>query len=256
MDFVTLYGTELDRELGTADRTQRFTTARRKAAINAAQLEWVKRTECLSKETTLAMMDATGEYDIEATVTDFGAITAQGISIKIVDSGANIRYIEGDDLIETTVERLNVEEPGWRAATPSQPIYWYLRRNGGALYLGVHPAPEITVGDTWTVILPYWIIPADLSADADEPFTVSANILKSLRPYHRYLANFAASQLEQLRKDAEREATQLQKFELGVQDYLTAQAPKRGTRVRMARDYRGDANAHGGRRRFDPRVWP
>jgi hypothetical protein len=48
MDFVTLYGLELDRELGSADRTVLFTTARRKAAINAAQLEWVKRTECFT----------------------------------------------------------------------------------------------------------------------------------------------------------------------------------------------------------------
>ena len=50
MTFLELYGTELDRELGTTDRTQRFTTARRKAAINAGQLEFVRRTECLTRE--------------------------------------------------------------------------------------------------------------------------------------------------------------------------------------------------------------
>lgn len=255
MDFVTLYGTELDRELGTADRTVRFTTARRKAAINAAQLEWVKRTECLAKETTIALVDGTQEYDIEATVTDFGAISAQGVSVKIVPASGTTRYIEGDDLIETSVERLNVEEPGWRASSASQPRMVYLRRNGGALNIGLHPAPDITVGDTWTLILPYWIIPADMSADADEPFTVSSNILKSLRPYHRALVHWAAGDLEQLRKDAQREAVQRQKFEALVEEYKASLTPKRGGRVRMVRDYRGDS-MRGRRQIFDPRIFP
>ena len=87
MDFLTLYGTELDRELGTTDRTQRFTTARRKEAINAAQLRFLKRTGCVTKQTTIALVDGTQEYDVEATVTDFGGITAQGLAIKMMIGG-------------------------------------------------------------------------------------------------------------------------------------------------------------------------
>ena len=65
MTFLELYGTELDRELGTVDRTQRFTTARRQAAINAAQVEFVKRTECLTRSVSISLVDGTREYDLE-----------------------------------------------------------------------------------------------------------------------------------------------------------------------------------------------
>ena len=254
MDFVTLYGIELDRELGTTDRDQRFTTARRKAAINTAVARFIKRTECVTKQTTIAIVDETGEYDIEATVTDFGGIAAQGVSIKIVDSGGNVRYIEGDDLRETTTERLNVEEPGWRAATASQPMYVYIRHDGGTTNIGLHPPPSVGAGETWTIILPYWPIPADMTLDADEPFTFSANVVKRLRPYHVGLVHHAAYELEKLRKDDARGATQLQLFEGYVEEYKADQAPKRGTRVRLARDYR--ANARSGTLRYDPRRFP
>lgn len=255
MTFVDLYGTELDRELGTTDRTQRFTTVRRKAAINAAQLEFVKRTSCLTKQTTIAMVDATQEYDIEATITDFGGITAQGVSIKIVDSGGNIRYIEGNDLIETTVERLNVEQPGWRADSPSTPLYVYHRRDGGTVNLGFHPAPDITAGDTWTILLPYWMIPADMTADIDEPFTVSSNAIKSMRPYHRGLVHYAAYDLEKLRKDEQRAALQLQLFEQSVAEFLAEMTPKHGTRVRLDRNYRAQSGRRGGGSRGGGSSW-
>lgn len=252
MTFLELYGVELTRELATTDTTVRFTLVRRKAAINAAQLEWNKRTHCLTKQTTLAIVDGTQEYDIEATVSDFGGLSAQGVSIKIVGTSTT-RYIEGDDLVETTVERLNVEEPGWRAASAGTPRQVYLRQDGGARYFGLHPAPDVGSGETWTVILPYWVIPADLSADADEPFTLSSNILKSIRPYHRGLVHYAAYDLEKFRKDLNRGATQLQLFEQYVAEYQDAQKPERGMRVRMVRDYRGDASGRAVRY-YNPRT--
>lgn len=251
MTFEELYGVELTRELATADTTARFTTVRRKAAINAGQLEFAKRTHCLTRETTIAIVDGTQEYDLEATITDFGGISAQGVSIKIVGSSAT-RYIEGDDLIETTVERLNVEEPGWRADTASTPRYVYLRRNGGTVNIGFHPAPDVGSGETWTVILPYWAIPADMSATTDEPFTISSNTIKSLRPFHRALVHYGAHDLEKLRKDLGRAAAQLQLFEQYVAEYEQEQRPKRGTRVRLARDYR----RLGRGLRYDPRIYP
>lgn len=253
MTFETLYGTELDRELATTDTTVRFTTARRKAAINAAQLEFAKRTHCLTRQTTVALSDGTQEYDLEATIADFGGISAQGVSIRITDSNANVRYIEGDDLIETTVERLNVEESGWRAADPGTPVYVYLRRDGGTSNLGFHPAPDVASGDTWVALLPYWAIPADMSADADEPFTISSNTIKSLRPYHRGLVHYAAHDLEKLRKDVERQAMQLQLFEGYIAEYEQAMKPMRGTKVRFAKTYRRISRFP---HRFDPRVFP
>ena len=253
MDFQTLYGTELDRELASTDTTVRFTTARRKAAINAAQLEFAKRTQCFTRQTTVSLSDGTQEYNLEATITDFGGISAQGVSIRITDSNANVRYIEGDDLIETTVERLNVEEAGWRADSAGTPRYVYLRRDGGAVQLGFHPAPDVPSGDTWVAIVPYWAIPADMSATTDEPFTISANPIKSLRPFHRGLVHYAAHDLEKLRKDLDAQAKQLALFEGYVEEYRREQVPKRGSRVRLARDYR---RVSGFPRRYNHRAYP
>lgn len=236
MDFVTLYGTELDRELGTTDRTQRFTVARRKAAINAGQLEWVKRTECLVKETTVSLVDDTQEYDLESTITDWLQLAKNGVSIRIV-SGSNTRYIEGDDLTETTMARLSIEEPGWRAVSASTPTHRWIRRDGGALKLGLHPKPSIDT-ETWTAIVQYVLQPSDMSVDADVPFTVSSNALTSLVPWHRALVYYAAFDLEKLRKDTGRQQAMLQLFEAEVEKFKGIEKPKRGQRVRLARDYR------------------
>lgn len=251
MTFAQLYGVELDRELGSSDSTELFTTVRRKAAINAAQLEFVKRTECLTKQTTVALVDATQEYDLEASITDFGWISDQGVSIAISD-GTNTRYLEGDDLEVTTIARLNHEEPGWRAVSAGIPTKVYLVRNGGAVNLGFHPKPSIGSGDTWTAILPYVLVPADMSADADEPFTVSANALRSLRMWHRALPHFAAYDLEKFRKDEGREQAQLALWEAEVQRFLANEKPKGSRRVRFTRLYRRVSSLASWRR--DPRF--
>lgn len=250
--FVQLYGDELDRELGTADRSQLFTLVRRKAAINAGQREWVKRTECLQRQASVAIVDGTQEYDLE-TITDFTWIAKQGVSIKIV-SGATTRYIEGDDLEVTSVERLNLEEPGWRSVSAGTPIAVYLRREGGTVNIGFHPAPDVTGVEVWTALVPYVVFPTDMSADADEPFTVTSNALISLRPFHRALAHFGAYDLEKFRKDQGRSGAQLQLFELEVAKFIGAEKPKGGQRVRLATDYRQRARGRITPTRFNPRA--
>lgn len=199
-------------------------------------------------------MDGTQEYDLEANISDYSWIAKQGVSIKIV-SGSTTRYLEGDDLEQTSVERLNREIPGWRAVSAGTPEFQYVRQTGGQVFLGFQPAPDITGTDTWTAIVPVVIIPSDLSLDADEPFTYSSNVLKRMRPWHRALVHFGAYDLEKFRKDTVRAATQLKLFEREVDDYLARQAPKGGQRIRLARNYRGDA-MRGSPRRYDPRVWP
>lgn len=247
MTFLELYGTELTRELGSSDTSVLFTTARRKAAINAAQLEWNERTECYTRSTTIALVDGTQEYDLE-TITDFHRISAQGVSIRITDVDANVSYIEGNDLEVTSVEKLNHDEPGWRAVPAAMPTKVYPRREGGVIYLGLHPAPDISVGDTWVLIVPYVAIPPDMSGDTDQPFTVSAssNPIASLRPFHRALAHFGAYDCEKYRKDEGRGATQLQLWESYIQRYEASMKPKGGQVVRFAVNYRG-ARA--------PRLW-
>lgn len=252
MDFVTLYGTELDRELGTADRVQRFTTLRRKAAVNAAQLQWVKDTECFTKETSVSLSDGVQEYDLEATITDLAWIAKEGVSIKIV-SGSNTRYIEGKDLEVTTVARLDVEEPNWRAVAAATPQKRYQRRDGGRVFLGLHPKPSITGSDTWTALVRTVIIPDDMVNDSDEPFTLNSNPIKSMRPWHRALVYFAAFDLEKFRKDTAREQAMFQLYQAEVAKFTGMEKPKVGERI-MLPAYRRRFNEP--QRRFDPRSVP
>ncbi len=236
--FLQLYGIELDRELASAS-TALFTVARRKAAINWAQLEFVKQTECLKRNTTIPLVDETSEYDIEATVTDFGFLAKAGPSIRITPVSGSVRYIQGDDLEYTSVERLNIQRPGWRAEPAGTPDSYYLDPDGGAMNLGLVPAPAITAGDTWVLMLPYIIIPNTLVDDADEPFTVGANSIRSLRFFHRALVHGAAYDLEKFRKDTARQAAQFQLFQLYIAQYATARKPKGGQQIRLATHYRG-----------------
>jgi hypothetical protein len=253
MTFVDLYGTELDRELGNIS-TQLFTTARRKAAVNWAQLEFVKQTECLKRNTTIPLVSGTQEYDIEATVSDYGFIAKSGISIRITPATGSVRYIEGDNLTRTTVQQLNTERSGWRAESAGTPDSYYVDPNGGAVNLGLVPAPSITAGDTWAVLLPYVVVPSDMSADIDEPFTVSSNPIKWLRLFHRALVHGAAYDLEKFRKEVARSATQLQLFEREIAACVATMTPKGGQTVRLATNYRRSATRP--IRRQDPRVWP
>lgn len=253
MTFLELYGAELTRELGSKDVDQLFTTVRRKAAINAAQLEFVKRTECFTRQASVAIVDGTQEYDLDAiSAADFGFLSKQGPSIAIT-SGARVRYLEGDDLIETSVERLNTEAPGWRAVSAGIPQQYYTRADGGSFYLGFHPKPDIVGADTWAVLVPYVCVPADMSDDADEPFSISGNPQKRLRFWHRALVHYAAYDIEKYRKDINRGASQLQLFEIELQKYTAAMKPKNGGRVRIATTYRGTQRRSA---RMDPRVSP
>lgn len=254
MTFLQLYGTELDRELAS-NLTTLFTTARRQAAVNWAQLEFNKQTECVKRNTTIALVSGTQEYDIEATVTDFAWIAKAGISIRITASGGTVRYLQGDDLHQTSVERLNVERPNWRAEAAGTPDSYYLDTDGGAINLGLVPKPSITAGDTWVVLLPYVAMVPDMSADSDEPFTVASNPIKSLRMFHRALVHGAAYDLEKLRKDTQRSATQLQLFEQEIERYRAVMKPKGGQHVRIATTYRHRAGMNGSAR-FDPRRRP
>lgn len=251
MEFLTLYGTELDRELGSADRTALFTTQRRKDAINAAQLEWMERTQCTARQIRLALTDAVGEYDLDSLSSDVVTLSAQGVTIEIVPATGATRYLEGDDLRVLSVEALDQEVPGWRSVSAGTPTVQYTRTDGGRWYLGLHPKPSIPAGATWTALIGVVVIPTTLTADTDEPFTITGNPLRRLRPYHRALVHFAAYDLEKLRKDPARGGVQLQLFADYVTRYGAALRPKGGQVVRFVRNYR-----HGAPRRLDPRIAP
>ena len=188
------------------------------------------------------------------TVTDVtGLVDETGGGDEAVEVSIVRRYLEGDDLEVTTIERLNAEEPGWRAVTAGTPKRVYLRRADGAMQLGFYPAPDISSLDVWEAIVPYVPVTTDMSADTDEPFTLLGSPVRSLRPWHRALAHYAAHDLEKLRKDPGRSAAQLQLFDAEVEKFTGVEKPKGGRVVRMAKAYRRTSASTA---REDPRVWP
>jgi hypothetical protein len=239
MIFSTLYGEQLTAELGTSDVAQRFTTARRKAALNEAQTEFIERTECVTKWVEIAVVDGTEEYDLEANVTNYIRIAKAGPSLKRTD-GTNTWYVEGPkDFPQTDPPLLNRNSPSWRAFPDGTPNAWYLRRHLGLLYFGLTPGPEIPSAETWTLLIPCVVKAADMTADADVPFTVTGGTAPtSLSIWHKALVHHAAFLLEKLRKDPQRMKVQAELFESYVQRYLKQDRPKGGQIVQMAHNYR------------------
>lgn len=236
MTFSDLYGGQLDIELGTEDRTQRFTTVRRKAAANEGQRVFNEHTKCYLKRGALALVDGTGEYDVEATLTDFLWPAHTSASLKRVGASST-DYVEGPELTLVTEETLNQRDPNWRAASAGVPEFYYWRKDGGSRYLGLHVAPDVPAGETWSLLLPYVAQPADMTDDAHEPFGNSAPLI-TLRPYHRAVLHYAAAQMEKVRKNWDGVKRQMELFTGYVTKYHADQQPPNGATIRLAVNYR------------------
>jgi hypothetical protein len=252
MTFLQLYGEQLDKELGSNDSSLLFTTAKRKAEINRAQAWFVEQTECLVREATISIVDGTQEYDLEASISDFLRISKQNVELKIAPSSGDPTYYTGKDLFpRRDIAWLNAHEPGWKNSDSGRPECHYIQDDGGLVSIGIVPVPDVLSGETWTLTVPYVARPTDMSADADEPFTVSSNVKKSLSPWHDALVYYAASELEKLRKNTPRSLELLQYAQARVQDYKARMQPKGGSHITFARDYRREASTSF-ERRDDP----
>ena len=153
-------------------------------------------------------------------------------------------YLSGDDFPYVEYAALNREEPGWKQAVKVvYPDGWYLREDGGHVYLGLKTPPLVAVGTSSALSVPYVAAPADLSADADEPFTQGTDVKKSLRPWHQALVHYAAALLEPLRKNYQGEQRQRTLFAGHVADYLQRKRPKGGGVIAQAKNYYRDARA-------------
>lgn len=247
MTFLTLYGTALDAELGTDDRTSLFTTAKRKAAINDGQRWFNNETACLIRTGSFSVTDGTSEYDLEAQISagDFIRLSPkQSPEIWVEKAATDTRYFAGDSFQRRDVEYLNRYEEGWRLST-GYPESWYLRAEGGTTLFGIYPQPDVLTGETWTAKVPYVAEPADMTLDADIPFTVSGNALIAVEPWHDALVYYAASELEKLRKGTDRSLYFFQRAQARVQDYMDKKRVPGGKPVRLARSYRQDARRMG-----------
>lgn len=241
MTFLELYGDELDVALGTEDRTERFTTARRQTAINEAQREFARKTDCFVREAQVDLSEGIAEYDLESVINDeaFLRFAAQQPYLELTDADGNVTRIEGDSFKRKDIPILDREEPGWRGASDGTPSAWYFRESGGSLFIGLSPAPEVPAGESWLLFVPFVSYPADMVSDTDEPFaaTTGGNPVKTLRAYHPALVKYAAARLEQLRRNYQIARMRMQEFEELVQDYMNRRRPTGGRRVVLAHNY-------------------
>lgn len=246
MTFLQLYGTKLDRELGSPDRTQRFTTALRKEYINEGQRKFNEQTGCFVRRASIALTDGVAEYDLESssviTADDYLRPSKTSASLRRYDGAGSANtdyaYTEGPDLPFKTEEELNQTRPGWRGEPDGMPDCWTFRADGGSNYLVLVPAPDVPTAETWTLYWPYIAQPADMSADGDIPYSVSSNARTTLVPYHEGILHYAAAQLEKLRKNWEGVERQMKLFAAIVAKYTADQAPPRGSTIRLRTDYR------------------
>lgn len=258
MIFSSLYGTRLDRELGTADSTTLFTTARRKQAINEAQEEWAEVTECLQRRSTLAMTGGTAEYDLNSTGTlgssDFLRLSSEAVEVRYVDAASNTQILTGPDLPRVDIQWLNQQHPAWSISTVASsvqqlPQAHYVRVDGPAVWLGFWPVPSTGSSATLTARISYLARPAPMTSDTNEPFQLNSSVRLDLRPYHQALVHYGAAQLEKLRRDAEASNRQMQIFLGYVARFLQSGRRKGGRTVHYVHSY---FNAREGVR--DPRT--
>lgn len=242
--FSSLYGARLDRELGTDDSTVLFLTSRRKAAINEAQAEFADLTECLARQSTVTITAGTAEYNLNssAVLDSFVRLSKEQVQYRYTDTSGITVVIAGDELPRRDVEWLNRMVPGWQSSTDASsvtrtPQYYYLRADGGNLYLGLYPKPGLSSNATADLVVPYIAAPAPLTSDTAEPFTVNSSVRTDLRIYHQALVHYAAHQLEKLRRDEQASDRQLQRFIAYVQRYTQALRRKGGSVVTYARNY-------------------
>jgi hypothetical protein len=250
--FGQLTGPLLDLELNSSDASVLFTSTRRNQAINDAQEEFADLTECWIRQSTVDCSCNTAEYMLLSSgtlsgSTDFVRLAKQGLEYHHTDSNSRLRTVAGDDFPRRDIEWLNRYEPHWRESTrPIElPQAYYLRADGGNLYLGLTERPDIGSSETGKVIVPYVARPAPMTSTSAEPFTANSSVRTDLRLYHRALPHYAAYKLLPLIGDLQGANEQLQKFMGYVARYQAAQRPKGGTHVVPARSYFGGARRMG-----------
>ena len=220
--FSSLYSARLDRELGAADSTQLFTTARRKSAINEAQAEFADLTDCLQRQSTVTWPGGTAELNLTSTTViadgDFSRVSNEPVQFYYTDASSYVTVLEGDEALpRRDVPWLNRYQAGWQQSTVASsvqqlPTSYYLRADGGALWLGMTPVPSTGSSASMAVVIPYLAQPTVLTSDTQEPFVVGGVTRTDLRTYHQALVHYAAHLLEKLRRDEQASDRQLQRF--------------------------------------------
>jgi len=254
MDFLTLYTTALDFELGSEDRSELFTLERRKLAVNRAQREFARLTQCYIREFTVPLVDGTSTYDIETATGDvFVNFSRRPVElVRTVGAVVTLWPLHRHD-----VPWLDFHRVGWRdSSVKGVPEIVAYNPDAGLANVILVPMPAVPATETWALRVAALATPADLTADTDQPFQLALDAPVQLEPYHWALAHFAASLLERLRKDTEAVEHQLALFGAYVSDYLGSRRPRgQHNRVSQQRDYlKGSGHVVGAIVQGDPRV--
>lgn len=239
MQFSLLYGQQLDIELGSADRTQLFTTARRQKAINDAMHNFERITSCTPIYDSIPIVDGTAEYDLLSNFPSYISLQdRREPSIKRVDSNNNVTWIQGDDFARRDATELDRENSGWQADPEGTPTFWYLREDSGTTFLGMNPPPNPAASsETWMLWVPYLAQSSDMAQDTDQPFTVAGTYFKRLVPYHQGLVHYAAGLLEPLRKNYDASQRQMNLYAGYVSQYMTKTRRDGPDQVTFANNY-------------------
>ena len=249
MLFSSMYGARLTRELGTDDTTIRFTTARRKQAINEGITEFANLTECCIRWASITVTGGTAEYDLNSSILiaagDFKSFAKEPAELQYTDASSNLTVAAGDDFVRRDIGWLNVYERGWRVQANSTvsgmqlPRYYYLRPDGPALWFGMYPTPSTGSSASALVKIPYIAQAPTITSDTVEPFTFNSSVRTDLRPYHQGMVHYAAYLMEKLRRDPDAQKMQQQSFMTYVSRYVQDMRIKGGRTVQNARRYFG-----------------
>jgi hypothetical protein len=248
--FEQLWRTRLDVELNSVS-TALFTGARRQQAVNDGQAEFADLTECLIRQSSVTCSCNVTEYQLLSSgvlggSTDFVRLAPQGVEYLHTDSNGRITQSAGpDDFPERPLNWRHREDPHWRESTTPTltPTGYYLRPDGGNLYIGLNDRPKIGSSEAAELRVPYVASPAPMASSSAEPFTVNGSVRTDLRIYHQALTHFAAYRLLPLQGKVQEAQAQLQLFLSYVTRYQQAQRPRGGQVVSFARNYFEEARS-------------
>lgn len=242
--FEQLWRTRLDVELNSVS-TVLFTGARRQQAINDAQVEFADLTECYIRQSSVTCSCNVTEYQLLSSgvlggSTDYVRLAQQGVEYLHTDSNGRLTQTAGpEDFPERPIHWKNREDRNWRESTTPTltPTGYYLRPDGGNLYIGLNEPPRIGSSEAAEIRVPYVALPAPMTSSSAEPYTVNSSVRTDLRVYHQALPHFAAYRLLPLQGKVQEAQTQLQLFLSYVTRYQQAQRPRGGQTVSFARNY-------------------
>jgi hypothetical protein len=254
MTFRELWDLELTKRLSSVDTTRLFTIARRQAAVNRGAMTFARLTSCCQADAPIGLPLNDGEAWRAVSTPDsaFYGFSPQGVLLRRQNAAGKVW---DTPLTRRGSEWMDRYRPGWRVwgpnaqflngGLPEEYIWWPGNFYGlsteaaagnwgrdGIVSVFPCPFPSQFTGEVWQLVAIQWEIPATMTNDTDLPFVSSSSPSpSSLESYHPAIADFAAYQLEKLRRDAEAQDARLQAFNEHVQRYLSSHRQRGGDEV-------------------------